>query len=114
MRLPNEKNLKSLKQRTTSEQREIAIKGGKASGEARRKRKTLKEELLALLEEPGMQESISVALINEVLYGKNRSKAFEVLRDSIGEKPIDRLQVNEVDTTWFKKDAKRNKRKDIQ
>ena len=35
--MANDENLVSLADRTTSERREIAIKGGKASGEARRK-----------------------------------------------------------------------------
>ena len=37
--MANEQNLVSLKNRTTTEQREIAQKGGIASGEARRKKK---------------------------------------------------------------------------
>lgn len=52
MSLANEKNLISLGDRTTSEQREIAQKGGIASGEARRKRKTLAESMKDLLELP--------------------------------------------------------------
>lgn len=39
----NNNNLKSLADRTTEEQREIASAGGKASAEARRKRKAAKE-----------------------------------------------------------------------
>ena len=39
----NPENLKSLADRTTEEQREIAIKGGQASGEARRKKKGMRE-----------------------------------------------------------------------
>ena len=41
--LANTENLVSLADRTMEEQRAIASAGGKASGEARRKRKTLKE-----------------------------------------------------------------------
>ena len=37
--MANPENLVSLKNRTTTEQREIAQKGGIASGEARRKKK---------------------------------------------------------------------------
>ena len=43
--MANEKNLIPFNERTKSQQREIASKGGKASVEAKRKRKTLKEEL---------------------------------------------------------------------
>ena len=41
--MANEQNLIPLDQRTKSEQREIAIKGGVASGVARREKKTLKQ-----------------------------------------------------------------------
>ena len=41
--VPNEKNLVSIADRTTSEQREIQSAGGKASGAARRRRRALKE-----------------------------------------------------------------------
>lgn len=47
--MANEKNLKPLNKRTKSEQREIQTKGGKASGEARRKRKQVQKDLEAAL-----------------------------------------------------------------
>lgn len=50
--LANEENLVPFSERTTSEQREIAQKGGIASGETRRKRKTLKENMNILLSLP--------------------------------------------------------------
>ena len=43
MTVPNEKNLVSIADRTTSEQREIQSAGGRASGAARRRRRALKE-----------------------------------------------------------------------
>lgn len=55
--MANEKNLKSFKERTTSEQREIAIKGGKASGEARRERKRLRDCMNLILDlQPGTKD----------------------------------------------------------
>ena len=41
--VPNEKNLVSLADRTTTEQREIAQKGGIASGAARRRKRSMRE-----------------------------------------------------------------------
>lgn len=41
--MANEKNLVPMNKRTKSEQREIGKKGGEASGEARRAKKTMKE-----------------------------------------------------------------------
>ena len=80
---------------STEEARERGRKGGLASGEARRKRKTLKEELLLMLSDGDIQEKISLALINEAINGNNAgsvTKAFEVIRDAIGEWPVEKLQ----------------------
>ena len=76
-------------------------KGGKASGEARRARRTLKEELLLLLSEGDTQKSVSVALLQKAMDGD--VKAFEVLRDTIGERPADRVQATQtvVDMSKF-------------
>lgn len=87
--MANSENLKPpINKRSTSEQREIRQKGGIKSGEARRARKTLKEELLLLLESGDTQSKISLALIKKAL--KGNIKAFEVIRDTIGEKPVDK------------------------
>lgn len=91
--MANEDNLRTP---TTEEAREIGRKGGIASGEARRRRKTLKEELLLLLEQGDMQEKISLALIQKAMNGD--TKAFEVLRDTVGEKPVDKVE-NEIVST---------------
>lgn len=50
--MANEKNLIPLNKRTKSEQRRIASEGGKASGEARRTKKTLREYADFLLSLP--------------------------------------------------------------
>lgn len=47
----NDENLKPFSERTESEQREIRSKGGKASGEARRAKKTIAEALRKVLDE---------------------------------------------------------------
>lgn len=94
------KNLKPMNKRTKEEQKKIARAGGKRSGEVRRARKTLREELLALLSDGDTQNKISVALIQEALTGNNAgsvTKAFEVIRDTVGEKPVDKVMVAEVD-----------------
>jgi len=74
--------------------------GGKRSGEVRKARRTLREELLALLSDGKTQEKISLSLLNEALNGNNAgsvTKAFEVIRDTIGEKPVEKVVVAEVD-----------------
>lgn len=94
--MANEQNLKRL---TSEEAREIGRKGGKASAKARQKRKTLKEELILLLEEGDTQAKLSLAVLQNALNGDN--KAFEIIRDTIGEKPTDKQEVKIVDTDWF-------------
>ncbi len=90
--MANEKYLKPV--RSKNEARERGKKGGIKSGEARAKKKTLKEELILLLEtkieNKTMQEKISFSLIQEAL--KGNVKAFETIRDTIGEKPIEQVQ----------------------
>lgn len=88
--MANEQNLKRL---SSKEARELGRKGGKASVEARRKRKTLREELLALLETEDYQKKISLAMLHEATAGN--TKAFEVIRDTIGEKPKDKVEIDQ-------------------
>lgn len=88
--MANEQNLKRL---SSEEARELGRKGGKASVEARRKRKTLREELLALLETEDYQKKISLAMLQEAKAGN--TKAFEVIRDTIGEKPKDKVEIDQ-------------------
>lgn len=94
--MANEKNLKPF---TSEQSREKAVengrKGGIESGKAKRKRKSLREQLEMLLETGNTQESIAVALVEKAMSGDVR--AFEVLRDTIGEKPVDKVVTAEVD-----------------
>lgn len=92
--MANEQNLKPV--RSKKEARERGKAGGIKSGEIRAKRKTLREELLVLLEtkleDKTVQEKISFSLIQEAL--KGNVKAFETIRDTIGEKPQDKLNIS--------------------
>ena len=87
--MANEQNLIPL---TTSKAREIGKKGGKVSAQKRAERKTLKEELLLLLSSNQIQNKISLALIEQAQKGNTR--AFEIIRDTIGEKPKDNIQIS--------------------
>ena len=91
--MANEQNLKPVTSK--KEARERGRKGGLASGEARRKRKTLKEELLLMLSEGETQQSVTLALIEKAMSGD--TKAFEVIRDTIGEKPVDKVMIADVE-----------------
>ena len=91
--MANEQNLKPVTSK--KEARERGRKGGLASGEARRKRKTLKEELLLMLAEGETQQYVTLALIEKAMSGD--TKAFEVIRDTIGEKPVDKVMIADVE-----------------
>ena len=54
--MANEQNLIPFNKRTESEQREYAQKGGKKSGEVRRQRKAMKEQMEMLLSLPFKQQ----------------------------------------------------------
>lgn len=115
----NEDNLVSLADRTTDEKREIAIKGGIASGVARRKKKTMREnaELLLSLgvkndklkkvmnelgideEEQTNQMAMLISMLNVTLKGGNGAvQAFNSLQATVGEKPIEEIRQT-IDTT---------------
>lgn len=99
--MANEQNLNPFGTLTEDEQREISSKGGKASGEARRKKKLLRECLEILLEKEitdkkgetmSGAEALSTKLFAEAM--KGNVKAFEVLRDTAGQKPVEKVQMN--------------------
>ncbi len=86
--MANEQNLRPV--RSKNEARVKGKAGGIKSGQVRAARKTLKEELLLLLSTGDTQEKISLALIQKALNGD--TKAFEVIRDSIGEKQTEKIE----------------------
>lgn len=92
-------NLKPFNERTEDEQRELAKKGGKASGKARRRKKELKELLELALSQPSEivegednYTAITAALIQKAIQGD--TKAYEVIRDTLGQKPTEQQQMD--------------------
>lgn len=97
-------NLISLADRTTEEQHEIATKGGIASGVARNKKKMLRECLEELLSKEMKDKNGNTASGAEVLATKlfqqalqGNIKAFEVVRDTAGQKPAEKVVVSNID-----------------
>lgn len=88
-------NNDNLKVPTSEEARELGRKGGQASGRARKRRKELKELLIIALSQPCKDAdmdnwaAVTAALVQKALGGD--TKAFEVIRDTIGQKPIDKV-----------------------
>ena len=74
---------------TTERAKELGRLGGIQKAKKIRERKLLKEELLAILSSEDYQNKISTALIQKA--AKGDVKAFEVIRDTIGEKPVDKV-----------------------
>lgn len=88
--MANEQNLIPQSERTKSEQREIAKLGGIKSGEARREKKLFKEEILKRMKETDWEEMIDKLIAR----AKNQDKAFEILRDTIGQKPKEEIEAS--------------------
>ena len=102
--MANEQNLRPAEYKLTLEEQK---KGGKRSGEVRRARKTLREELLALLSQDirtedggkvNAQVAMSTSIIKEALDGN--VKAFAIIRDTIGEKPVDKVESVNIDMEY--------------
>lgn len=86
--MANEQNLKPI--RTTERARELQEKAAQKQRENIARRKTLKETLLLMLEEGNTQNDITLALLQKALNGD--TKAYEVIRDTVGEKPTDKIE----------------------
>lgn len=106
----NTQNLIPVTERTKEEARKISSNGGKASGKARRNKAILKDCINILLEkkvideETGKRltgaEQLSINLFQKALSEVDTAKAakaFEVLRDTSGQKPVDKIMFTEVD-----------------
>lgn len=96
---------------TPEERKEKARKAGLASAESRRKKKLLKDELLAILDgktqdkdgkEITHRQKISCVLVERAEAGD--VKAIEVLRDTIGEKPSEKFITATSDEAMEKMD----------
>ena len=105
--MANNQNLIPNSKRTPEELREITRKGGIASGKARREKKELKAIVEALFErmydtEGGEKisgaEAITVKQMEKALKGD--TKAFEVLRDTAGQKPVEKVEQINIDAEY--------------
>lgn len=86
--------------RTAEEQHEIAVSGGIASGETRRRKKAFKEELIWLLEtektnkETGETKTIQTIGLENIMkkFMAGDLQTFLAVRDTIGEKPVEKVE----------------------
>lgn len=79
-------------------------KGGKRSAEVRREKRDLRKALEILMEQEITDkkgntktgtEAMALAVFQKALKGDTR--AWEIVRDTVGQKPIEKVQVAEVD-----------------
>lgn len=98
--MANEQNLRPGEYQLTVEEQK---KGGRASGEARRAKRDLRMALEALLEKEFSSrdgttlsgaEAIALKQMEKALKGD--TKAFEVVRDTAGQKPVEKVMIAEV------------------
>lgn len=109
--MANEENLIPFNERTKSEQRAIATAGGKASGKARRNKKLLRDCIDYLLEREDKTvldtegnpmsgaEQLAYNLFVKALGEPDTAKAakaFEVLRDTAGQKPVEKVETKQT------------------
>ena len=93
--------------RTTEEARERGANGGVKSGEARREKKLLRELLNDLLDRPNnlMLDENGNPMTNAAIMAVKAIdaasggdwKAWELVRDTAGQKPIEKVMVADVD-----------------
>lgn len=102
--MANPQNLIPNEQRTPTERRENARKAGKASGEARRKRKAMREAFEELLQRQYTdregRETDGITALTTRVYQKaldGDMKAVQFIRDTVGEMPVQRVQVDTID-----------------
>lgn len=102
-------SLKALEENRHRLNSETAAEAGKISGEKRTLRKTFREQFAAELEamitqrdrdgnvigEMPVKDAITKQIVQKALKGNTR--AFELIRDTIGEKPVDTVQIVEPD-----------------
>lgn len=103
--MANEQNLIPNSERTPSERRENARKAGIASGKARREKADLRRQLQVFLESEAIKDKDGEPLTGAELMvkvavkemSKGNPKFWELIRDTAGFKPIDKIQVSEID-----------------
>ena len=85
--MANEQNLKPGAHKLTVEEQS---RGGKRSAEVRRERKLIKDRILERMGESDWDTMID----NLIERATDDTKSFEVLRDTIGEKPKEQITVD--------------------
>nr|DAO67287.1 MAG TPA: DNA repair and recombination protein RING HEPTAMER HET [Caudoviricetes sp.] len=110
--MANEQNLIPIASREPREREEIARKGGEASQRVQKEKKMMKEMLKTILSLPEKDEALinhmkelgiededlinqTSILVKQIEKAKlGDSTAVQFIRDTVGEKPVDKVQAN--------------------
>ncbi len=119
------KNLRPFNKMDKEEQRKIASKGGKASAQKKQERRSFKEcldiilnkkvkdlnfkdsfksslvKLGADIDNDQIDMAIAIAQVARALTGD--PKSYEKIRDTLGEKPVEKIEVRSINTEVAKK-----------
>lgn len=108
--MANEKNLRPSEHKFTQEE---AKRGGIASGKARREKKLMREAFEELLSRDYQDQSGNVLDGTSALAAKvfkqaldGDLKAFEIIRDTTGQKPVERVETVEISPETYERVAK--------
>lgn len=108
--MANEQNLIPQAHKITVEE---ASKGGKASAESRRRKKLMREAFEELLERDYEGQdgttldgtsALAVKVFKQALNGD--LKAFEIIRDTTGQKPVERVETVEISQETYERVAR--------
>ena len=110
--MANEENLKPIRKGDLSKEelKRRQSNGGKKSAEARREKKLIRERILERMTENDWDEFIDGIIERS----KKSDKAFEIMRDTIGEKPVDQVNIINVDKSLEEMEAFFNQKEDEQ
>ena len=108
--MANEQNLIPQAHKLTVEE---ASKGGKASGAARRKKRLMREAFEELLEREYESKNgekldgtsaLALRVFRQAMDGD--LKAFEIIRDTTGQKPVERVETVEISPETYERVAR--------
>ena len=92
--MANKQNLRDISEYnnsiTAEERKANARRAGKASGKARKENKLIRDRIIERMGEGDWNKMID----NLILRAQDDTKSFEVLRDTIGQKPTERVDMN--------------------
>ena len=121
--MANDENLIPNSARSPEELRENGRKGGVASGKARQKKRLMKDLVIEMLNSkiwsdelkakilnvfPEMEDEkmqVQTAMIASQIQKamKGDTKAFEVMRDTAGQKPVDKQEITNIDQDGYRR-----------